>query len=203
VVLLGSLYTGKATPVESAALGTFMVFVFGLLNKGLNIKNIFASAMTTSRTTAMIVFLMVSAKYFTFALAQTSINRRLSEWVIGQNYSTVAMLVAIGIIYLILGCFMDGGSIIVLTIPLLAPIVMNMGINMLWLGVYITVLVQIGQITPPMGLNLFMIQSIDQTASFGTICKGIVPYLIIMIIFCGILIAFPGMCYVLPNLLNG
>lgn len=203
VVLLGSLYTGKATPVESAALGTLLVLIFGFGSKGLTLKKVYDAAKTCSKSIAMILILMITASYLTFALSQSSINRHLSSWVIEQGFSKVAILAVIGIVYLILGCFMDGSSMILLTIPLMAPICKELGVDLIWLGVYITLLVQIGQITPPMGLNLFMVQSVDRTADLSDIIKGAIPYLLIMIFFCAVLIAFPGMTAWLPNLMNG
>lgn len=203
VVLLGSLYTGKATPVESAALGTLLVLLFGFGSKGLTVKKVYEAAKTCSKSIAMILILMITASYLTFALSQSSINRHLSSWVIEQGFSKVAILVVIGVVYLILGCFMDGSSMILLTIPLMAPICKELGVDLIWLGVYVTLLVQIGQITPPMGLNLFMVQSVDRSAELSDIIKGALPYLFIMVFFCAVLIAFPGMTAWLPNLMNG
>ncbi len=203
VVLLGSLYTGKATPVESAALGTLLVLIFGFGSKGLTVKKVYEAAKTCSKSIAMILILMITASYLTFALSQSSINRHLSSWVIEQGFSKVAILAVIGVVYLILGCFMDGSSMILLTIPLMAPICKELGVDLIWLGVYVTLLVQIGQITPPMGLNLFMVQSVDRSAELSDIIKGALPYLFIMIFFCAVLIAFPGMTAWLPNLMNG
>lgn len=198
VVLLGSLYTGKATPVESAALGTLLVLLFGFGSKGLTVKKVYEAAKTCSKSIAMILILMITASYLTFALSQSSINRHLSSWVIEQGFSKVAILAVIGVVYLILGCFMDGSSMILLTIPLMAPICKELGVDLIWLGVYVTLLVQIGQITPPMGLNLFMVQSVDRSAELSDIIKGALPYLFIMVFFCAVLIAFPGMTAWLP-----
>lgn len=203
VVLLGSLYTGKATPVESAALGTLLVLIFGFGSKGLTVKKVYEAAKTCSKSIAMILILMITASYLTFALSQSSINRHLSSWVIEQGFSKVAILAVIGVVYLILGCFMDGSSMILLTIPLMAPICKELGVDLIWLGVYVTLLVQIGQITPPMGLNLFMVQSVDRSAELSDIIKGALPYLFIMIFFCAVLIAFPDITAWLPNLMNG
>ena len=203
VVLLGSLYTGKATPVESAALGTLLVLLFGFGSKGLTVKKVYEAAKTCSKSIAMILILMITASYLTFALSQSSINRHLSSWVIEQGFSKVAILAVIGVVYLILGCFMDGSSMILLTIPLMAPICKELGVDLIWLGVYVTLLVQIGQITPPMGQNLFMVQSVDRSAELSDIIKGALPYLFIMAFFCAVLIAFPGMTAWLPNLMNG
>ena len=202
VVLLGSLYGGFATPIESAALGTFIVLVFGFWLGDLTAAKVYESAKNASKSTVMCIILMITAKYFTFAVSRLNINRYLTQWVIDANFSPVAFLAVIGVIYLILGCFMDGGSIIVLTIPLLAPIATELGIDLVWLAVYITVLVQIGQVTPPMGLNLFIVQGVDRDCKFGDVCRGVVPYIAAMCIFCVFLIAFPQMCAWVPALLG-
>lgn len=202
VILLGSLYTGKATPVESAALGTFVVLIFGFGTKGLNWKKITDSARNTSKSIAMILTLMISASYLTFALSQSSINRKLTTWVIDQGFTALAILIMIGFIYLVLGCFMDGSSMILLTVPLLAPICKELGVDLVWFGVYITLLVQIGQVTPPMGLNLFMVQGIDKEAKLAEIVRGVIPFLIAMLIFAVLMIAFPNMTSFLPEKLG-
>lgn len=202
VILLGSLYGGFATPIESAALGTFIVLIFGFWLGDLDFKKVYEAAKSASKSTVMCIVLMITAKYFTFAISRLDINRHLSQWVIDANFSPVMFLAIVGIIYLILGCFMDGGSIIVLTIPLLAPIVSELGIDLVWLAVYITVLVQIGQITPPMGLNLFIVQGVDRNCTFGEVCRGAVPYIIIMCIFCVFLIGVPDVCHWVPTFLG-
>lgn len=202
VVLLGSLYTGKATPVESAAMGTFIVLVFGFASKGLSWKKIVESAKSTSKSIAMILTLMISASYLTFALSQSSVNRHLTTWVIDQGFTPLAILTIIGLIYLVLGCFMDGSSMIMLTIPLLAPICKELGVDLIWFGVYITLLVQIGQVTPPMGLNLFMVQGIDKEAKLNDIIRGVIPFLIGMLIFAVLMIMFPQMTAWLPEVMG-
>ena len=202
VVLLGSLYGGYATPIESAALGTFIVVVFGFWLGDLTIQKVYESAKNASKSTVMCIILMITAKYFTFAISRLNINRYLTQWVIDANFSPVAFLAVIAVIYLVLGCFMDGGSIIVLTIPLLAPIATEMGVDLVWLAVYITVLVQIGQVTPPMGLNLFIVQGVDRDCSFGEVCRGVVPYIVAMCLFCVFLIAVPQVCSWIPALLG-
>lgn len=193
VALLGSLYTGKATPVESAALGTFIVLIFGFGTKGLNWEKIVISAKSCSKSIAMILTLMISASYLTFALSQSSVNRRLTGWVVEQGFSSLAILIVIGLVYLVLGCFMDGSSMIMLTIPLLAPICNELGVDLIWFGVYITLLVQIGQVTPPMGLNLFMVQGIDKEAKLSEIIHGVIPFLVTMILFAVLMILMPSM----------
>ncbi len=202
VILLGSLYGGYATPIESAALGTFIVLVFGFWLGELTIKKVYEAAKSASKSTVMCIVLMITAKYFTFAISRLNINRHLTQWVIDANFSPTAFLVIVGVIYLILGCFMDGGSIIVLTIPLLAPIVSQLGIDLVWLAIYITVLVQIGQVTPPMGLNLFIVQGVDRDCKFGEVCRGVIPYIIAMILFCIFLILVPQVCEWIPALLG-
>jgi len=150
----------------------------------------------------MILTLMIAASYLTFALSQSSINRKLTTWVIDQGFTALAILVMIGFIYLVLGCFMDGSSMILLTVPLLAPICKELGVDLVWFGVYITLLVQIGQVTPPMGLNLFMVQGIDKEAKLAEIVKGVIPFLIAMLIFAVLMIAFPNMTSFLPEKLG-
>lgn len=202
VILLGSLYGGYATPIESAALGTFIVLIFGFWLGDLNIKKVYEAAKSASKSTVMCIVLMITAKYFTFAISRLNINRHLTQWVIDANFTPVAFLAIVGIIYLILGCFMDGGSIIVLTIPLLSPIVTELGIDLVWLAIYITVLVQIGQVTPPMGLNLFIVQGVDRNCKFGDVCKGAIPYIVAMCLFCVFLILVPQVCAWVPSMLG-
>lgn len=200
--LLGSLYAGFATPVESAALGTFLAVIFGFWLGDLKFDAIWESAKTASKSTAMIVTLMMGAQYFTFTIARTNINRHLTDWVVSSGFSNTSIIIVLGLIFLVLGCFMDGGSITLLTVPLLAPIMRGMGIDLVWVAIFTTLYVMIGQITPPLGLSLFMVQGVDREAAFGDVVKGALPYLIIMILFSAFLIIFPKTVTWLPELLG-
>lgn len=201
IVMLGSLYAGIATPTEAAALGGAIAIFIGKWLGDLNFRKIIEAATSAIKTTTMILFIMIGAQIFTFSLVKTGINRELTSWVAGMGLDPVWLIVVTAILYLILGCFMDGGSMILLTLPLLFPIIMQAGIDPIWLGVFIIIYVEVGQITPPLGVNLFVIQSIDPESKFGEIVQGSFPYLLIMIAFSVILYLFPEMTAWLPSMM--
>ena len=199
VIILGSLYTGKITPTESAAVGSFLSLVIGRYLGHLNVKKIVQAAKNAIKTTTMIVFIMIGAQIFSFAIVSSGINRELTTWVADMGFSPLGLLLVVCLIYIILGCVMDGPSMMLLTIPLIFPLIVQAGYDPIWFGVVLVILIELGQITPPMGLNLFVIQSIDPESKISEVVKGAIPYVFIMLVMVGILIAFPDLALWLPS----
>ncbi|NEU32128.1 TRAP transporter large permease subunit [bacterium LRH843] len=191
VLILGSLYTGKVTPTEAAAVGCFLSIIICYFFGELNIKRIYDATKNAVKTTSMLLFIMIGAQIFSFALVSSGVNRNLTTWIADSMFSPLALILIICVIYIILGFFMDGTSMLFLTIPLLFPVVMQAGFDPIWFGVLLVILIEIGQITPPMGLNLFVIKGIDPESTMAEIIKGSFPYCIIMLVMIACLIIFP------------
>lgn len=198
VLTMGALYTGFATPTEAAGVGAFLSIVFGFIFGDLNLKKIRSALISASKTTSMIVFIMIGAQIFSFTIVSSGINRELVQAVANSGYSKWMVLIIIYIIYIILGFFMDGNSIVFLTIPLLYPIILNLGFDPIWFGVVMVVLIELGLITPPLGLNLFVIQGIAR-CSLSDVVIGSIPYMFIMLIMLAILTFFPWLTAFSPG----
>ncbi|MCM3716514.1 TRAP transporter large permease [Alkalihalobacillus oceani] len=191
VLVLGSLYTGLVTPTEAAAVGSLFAIIICYAFGDLNIRKIYMATKNAIRTTSMLLFIMIGAQIFSFALVRSGVNRQLTAWIGESMFSPLVLLLVICVIYIVLGFFMDGPSILLLTLPLLFPVVMEAGYNPIWFGIVLVILIELGQITPPMGLNLFVIKGIDPSSNIGEIVKGTFPYCIIMIVMLAMLIIFP------------
>lgn len=200
VIVLGSIYSGIITPTESAGMGAFLALIIGLIFGHLNWNKVLQASKNAIKITSMLLFIMIGAEIFSHATVSLGINRDLTSWLANAQLSPIVILVVICFIFIILGFFMDGNSIMFLTIPLLFPVIMEANINPIWFGVIMVILIEIGQITPPLGLNLFVIRSIDTESDITTIVKGAIPYLMIMLLMIIILMMFPNIALWLPSL---
>ena len=203
-VVMGTLYSGIATATESAALGLVIAFVFivaqGKLSAGL-LETCFISS---ARTTGMILLIVLGAFVLNLALSLSGIGEALTRWVTGFGLGRVQLLVALIVFYLILGMFMDTLSMMVATIPLAFPVVSAVGVDPIWFGVFIVLMCELGLITPPVGMNLFVVQGIRTDPGPVTdVIRGALPYAIIMILFALLLIAMPAIATWLPQLMRG
>lgn len=192
---MGSLYSGRATPTEAAGIGAFLSILVGYIFGHLNMQRIYQALVNAVKTTSMIVFIMLGAQIFSFAVVSSGINRSLIQWIVEADFSKWVLFLMVCLIYLVLGCFMDGNSMVFLTIPLLYPLMVNTGFDPIWFGVVMVVLIEVGLITPPLGLNLFVIQGIDGECSVTDVVRGSIPYMLIMFLMIIILAVFPGLVF--------
>lgn len=199
LVILGSIYTGIATATEAAALGTAFSIAIGFIFGDLKIKRIWESAVTALKTTSMILFIMIGAQFFAYVLTSTGTSRELISWLVGIGLNKWVLFGIVCVIYIILGCFMDGNSMQYLTIPILFPVLMEYGFDPIWFGIVLVILIEMGQITPPMGMNLFVIRGIDKTSDLTEIIRGVIPYLFIMLLMIVILAFFPDLAHLLVH----
>ena len=192
-LIFGSIYTGYATPTEAAGIGSFIAIVVGKIFGKLKFKQIWDAAKSSVKTTSMIVFIMLGAQIFTYVLTSTGASRAMVSWLTALGLSKWVFLIIVYIIYIFLGCFMDGNSMQFLTLPILFPVLMEYGFNPIWFGIVLVVLIELGQVTPPMGMNLFVINGIDKTSTLKEIIVGVIPYVFIMILMVAILTFFPNL----------
>jgi len=199
---LGGLYIGWFTPTEAGAVGAFAVLVVSLVQGKLNWEKIKKSLLETTRTTAMIMFLLVGAVIFGRFMAVSQIPTELANWSGNLPLPTYAVLAVILVIYLILGFFIEALALILLTIPVFYPVILSLGYDPIWFGVIIVLVVAAGVITPPVGVNVFIIKGVAKDIPLETIFKGIWPFLFALIICIMILIVFPQLVLFLPNLIG-
>jgi len=201
IVLIGavflSLMTGTATANEASAFGVLGAFVIALLSRSLNGKVFIDSISGALRTTCMIMFILGAASFLTVAMGFTGIPRALAEWVVAMQLSPYALILALTLVYLMLGCALDGVSMIVLTTAVVLPMVQAAGFDPIWFGVYIIIMIELAQVTPPVGFNLFVLQGMTGE-NILTIARAAWPFFLLMVLATVLLVAFPGIATWFP-----
>jgi tripartite ATP-independent transporter DctM subunit len=202
LAILGTIYFGIATPTESAGVGVVVILIIAVIFYGLRWKGLSNSLVESTLVNAMIMFICLGAYFFTYMIGSANVAIRLKDLIDVLQLSPIMVVIAINIILLVLGCLLDPITITLLTVPIFVPLIIAVGYNPLWFGVIFTVNTEIGLITPPMGINLFAIKTIFNIPT-GDLLKGVAPYLLIEIVFLGILIAFPVLSLWLPSTMMG
>jgi tripartite ATP-independent transporter DctM subunit len=199
---MGGLFAGWFTPTEAGAVGAAGVLLAALAGKDLNMEGFRKSLYDTTRTTAMIMLMIAGAMIFGRFMAISRVPFELAAWTGSLPLPPVAVLALILLIYLILGCFIDALALILLTIPIFFPVVVGtLGYDPIWFGVIMVLVVAMGVITPPVGMNVFVIKGVAPDIPIELIFKGVWPFLLAVIICLGILIAFPSLATLLPTAL--
>ena len=199
--VVGGLYLGFFTPTQAGAAGAFGALVIGLVHGKLGIKVVWSSAKEAVRVSCMVLFLIAGSVIFGHLLSLSTFTTSAIQWVQSLPVPTVVIIMGICIFYVIGGCFLDALGLLVLSTPIIAPVISGLGYDLVWWGVIMCMLGEIGAITPPLGGNVFVIKYItNDEVSLNTIFKGILPFFIIILIAIGIIIAFPSIATWLPYL---
>jgi tripartite ATP-independent transporter DctM subunit len=206
VLVIGGIFIGLFTPTEAAAIGAFGVLLVALIRRQISWEGFVKSLMETLRTSCMVLMLIAGAVIFGKFLAVTRIPFEIAGWVSGLDFSPVLVLGVILLIYFFGGCFMDALAFVTLTVPIFYPVVMELGYDPIWFGVIIVMVTEMGVITPPVGINVYVVYGVAKNVLDGgvpleKIFKGIFPFLIAVIIGVLILILFPQIIMFLPNLM--
>jgi tripartite ATP-independent transporter DctM subunit len=197
-IILGGIFGGVFTPTEAAALGAVSAVIIALLFRQLTLDKFRESLVTTLETTSMILIIVVGASMLASFLAVLGVPRALTSIVVASNLPKMVILSFIFLLYLFLGCFMDGVSAMLMTLPTILPVLETLGFNLVWFGVVLTVLIEIGMLTPPVGMNVFVIQGIS-SKSLAEVLSGSMPFFFIMLIGVAIITAFPMIVLWLPS----
>jgi tripartite ATP-independent transporter DctM subunit len=199
LVVIGGLYIGLATPVESAAFGAVGALLFGLGKRKLTWQGLLAALEETVRTTAMVFFIVIGADLFGYFMALSQMPMQIAAWLGRLQAAPVVILWAMIVTYIVLGALMDELAMILLTVPIFFPVITAVGYDPIWFGVIIVVVVQIGLIAPPVGLNVFVIGGMARDVPLATIYRGIMPFLLAQIVLLVLLTLWPGMALLLPG----
>jgi C4-dicarboxylate transporter, DctM subunit len=202
VVVLGGIYGGIFTATEGAGFGAAGAFLFALARRRLTWAILFQVLVESARTTAMLFTLLIAATIFANFVNFTSMPGDLKEWITHLGLSPIMIIAAMMAIYVLLGTVMEELTMVLLTIPLFFPIVTALGFDPVWFGVLIVMIVQIGLISPPVGMNLFVLNSLLPGVGLGSIFRGCWPFVLSMVMTLGLLIAFPGLSLWLPSLMK-
>jgi C4-dicarboxylate transporter, DctM subunit len=209
VTVIGGIYGGIFTPTEAAAIGTMATGALALITRELTLKGMLQAAFDTASATAMIFLILLGADLLNAFFALSQMPTATAEWVLGADLPPMLVLLMIVLIYLVLGCVMDSLSMILLTIPIFLPIVMGLDFwglgptdKAIWFGVLALMVVEIGLITPPVGMNLFIINSLAKDVPMKETYKGTIPFILSDLVRTGILMLVPGLSLWLVHMLN-
>ncbi len=204
LIVMGSIYMGIATPTESAALAVLVALLFVWREGRLSFAFLDVCFRQTAKTTGMILLIIAAAFTLNVTLALGGITGVISNWVAGLGLAPTGLLFALVVFYLILGMFMDVLSMQVLTIPIVVPIVVAAGIDPIWFGIFVVLMSELGMITPPVGMNLYVVQGVRTDGGpFSDVIRGAIPYAVIMLLFTILLILVPQIVMWLPQSLMG
>ncbi|MGM0741912.1 MAG: TRAP transporter large permease [Pseudomonadota bacterium] len=196
--VIGSIYTGLASPTDAAAVGVVLALVLSWSTGTLNRKSFVEGLMGATVTSCMIAFILAGASFLTVAMGFTGIPRVLAEWIGGMELSTYTLLAALTVFFVVMGCFLDGISVVVLTASVVMPMVQAAGIDPLWFGIFLVVVVEMSQITPPVGFNLFVLQSLTGR-DILSVAVAALPFFLLMALALVIIVMFPGVVTYLPG----
>jgi C4-dicarboxylate transporter, DctM subunit len=200
--VIGSMYLGFATATEAAAFGVVGALVLAAGQGALGWRSFRASLMGAVHTSAMIALILAGAAFLTLAMGFTGLPRALAGWIAELELSRLALLVALMLFYIVVGCFLDGISAVVLTMAVVEPMVRQAGIDMIWFGIFVVVVVEMAQITPPIGFNLFVLQGMTEH-DIGYVARAALPMFLIMVAMVFVLIAVPELATWLPARMSG
>ncbi|MEX2630488.1 MAG: TRAP transporter large permease [Tistlia sp.] len=198
-LVIGGIYFGLFSPTEAAAVGAAGAFLFALLGRGSGGRELLEAAFETARTTGMIFLILVGAGLFNYFIETSNLPQLLVGWTESAGLPVFAVLLLVLLFYLVLGCFMDALSMILLTIPFVFPLVQSLGIDPVWFGILVVTVAEIGLITPPVGMNLFVIQGVVPGLRQETIVRGILPFLLADLVRLSLLLLIPGLVLFLPG----
>ncbi|WP_187431233.1 C4-dicarboxylate TRAP transporter large permease protein DctM [Roseobacter fucihabitans] len=201
-VIIGAIYRGWATPTEAAAVGVAGAFVIALIFGGVSWDMLSQSLTGTVKITSMIMLIVIGASFLNFTLASAGLGRELTEFMTGLGLTPLKTILVVVVLYIVLGFFIETLSLMVVTIPIIVPLVLAQGYDVIWFGILMIVLIEMALITPPVGLNLYVVQGARKSGSLNEVMLGALPYCLTMLAMALLLIAFPSIALFLPNYLQ-
>ncbi|WP_422031446.1 TRAP transporter large permease [Reyranella sp.] len=202
LVVVGSIYAGIATPTEAAALGLMATLGLVAANGQLTVPVLLRAFEGTVRTTCMVMLIVIAAFFLNFVMVSIGLVKAITDSVLELGLSPLGMLIAIVAFYLILGCFMETLSMMIATTPVVVPVIVALGYSPVWWGIVFVILMEAALITPPVGLNLYVVQAVRRSGAFSDLCLGALPFVAMMLVMIAVLIAFPQLALWLPALLK-
>ena len=196
--VIGSIYVGIATATEAASLGVVGALILSFFQKSLNIENFKLSLLGATKTSCMIAFILAGSSFLALAMGFTGLPRNLAIWIQEMNLSPYVLIFVLTLFYIILGMFLDGISAVVLTMAIIEPMIRQAGFDMIWFGVFLVIVVEMAQITPPVGFNLFVLQGMANK-DMGFIARSAFPLFLLLILAVVAIIVFPDIALWLPE----
>jgi len=200
--VIGSIYLGIASPTDAAAVGVLLSLLLSWVYGSLNRATFIDGLMGATKTSCMIAFIIAGASFLTVAMGFAGIPRELAAWIGSYNFSPYMLLAVLTLFFVVLGCFLDGISMVVLTTSVILPMIETAGIDLIWFGIYLVIVVEMSQITPPVGFNLFVIQGLTGR-DILYVAKAAFPFFLLLVVAVVILISFPEIVTFLPSKMLG
>jgi tripartite ATP-independent transporter DctM subunit len=200
VGVLGSLYKGWATPTEAGVVGVAASLIFSVATRSMNPATFTATLLGTVKTTCMIMLIVVGASYLSVVVGYLGITRKLTLFVTSMGLSKYTLIFILTLLYLVLGCLVDGFSMIVMTTPIVLPMVTAVGFDPVWFGIYLIIMIEVAQVTPPVGFNLFVISSLNNDDVL-VIAKAAIPFFLLMCLSAFLITMFPKIVLFLPAMM--
>jgi C4-dicarboxylate transporter, DctM subunit len=201
-VVVGSIYAGIATPTEAASLGVVAAMILAAVVGKLTFPMLKQALEGTMKSTAMVMLIVIGASFLNFVMSSIGLTTQLTNFIEGLGWSPLAMLFAVIVFYVILGCFMETLSMMITTIPIIAPVMFKLGFDPIWFGIMIIILVETALVTPPVGLNLFVVQNLRTKGSINDVIIGTSPFVLALFAMLGVLTLFPQLALWLPRVIN-
>ena len=199
LLVMGSIYLGYATPTESASMGVVGAFLLLILYKKFSFKVLHEAFLSTVKVSSMIIFIMLCAQFFNFIIGMLGLPKVLVEQISSMTTNKYILLITLIIFYMILGCFLETLSMMIATVPIIIPLILFYEIDPVWFGIFFVLIMQISLITPPVGMNLYVLQSLRKTGKIADVIYGSLPFVLIMVLLIILLIIFPEIALWLPN----
>ena len=196
--VIGSIYTGIATATEAASLGVVGALILSYFQKSLNLDTFKSSLLGATKTSCMIAFILAGSTFLSLAMGFTGLPRNLAIWIQGMELSPYVLILVLMIFYIILGMFLDGISAVVLTMAIIEPMIRQAGFDMIWFGIFLVIVVEMAQITPPVGFNLFVLQGMANK-DMGYIAKSAFPLFLLMVLAVILVVIFPEIALWMPE----
>jgi tripartite ATP-independent transporter DctM subunit len=197
--VIGGIYGGVFTPTEAAGMGAAGAFIIGIARRRLGKKEILQSLLEATRTTAAVFTVLIGALLFGYFLTITQTPQKITTFLTGLGIGSYGVLALIMIMYLVLGCLMDALAMIILTVPIVFPVIKELGFDPIWFGIIIVMVAELGLMHPPVGMNIFVIKSVVEDVKISTIFRGVLPFIVTDILRLILLIAFPMLALWLPS----
>lgn len=200
--VIGSIYSGIASPTDAAAVGVLLALVLSWFSGSLSKETFLDGLMGATKTSCMIAFILAGAAFLTVSMGFTGIPRMLAVWISTMGLSHYSLLAVLTLFFIVMGCFLDGISVVVLTTSIIMPMINQAGIDPLWFGIFVVIVVEMAQITPPVGFNLFVIQGLTGL-DILKVAYAAAPFFLLLLAGLGIITVFPEIVTVLPNMMGG
>ena len=201
VLVMGGIYQGFFTPTEAAAVGAFISLIVSVVSRRFSLRTLLEALDSGARTTAMLFIILIGAIVFSRFLAVTRIPHDLSSYIAALNVSPYVVIGIIIVVMVFLGCFIEGISLMMLTVPILYPLIIKMGFDGVWFGILLAVLLNIGMCTPPVGMSVYVVAGVAKDVPLMTIFRGVVPFWLAMVFGAVLLVIFPQIALWLPSLM--